>query len=191
MVLSAMLPGAIGMGVSAAAGLTSYFGQRDANQKNLQIAQDNRDFQERMSNTAHQRAMSDLAAAGLNPILAARHGASTPMGASASMQNEMGSAVSSALDARRTMLEINNIRAQNEKLHAETDLTRIMRDVAMEDIKIKSSTARNVAAQTPRLEAEARMDQTTVGAVLRWMQRIGASLPGLGGLFGQPGYGGK
>lgn len=47
-------------------------------------AQKQMDFQERMSNTSYQRAMQDLKAAGLNPILAYRNGADSPSGASGS-----------------------------------------------------------------------------------------------------------
>ena len=45
-------------------------------------AQKNRDWQERLSNTAYQRAVSDMKAAGINPILRAKlGGAETPGGA--------------------------------------------------------------------------------------------------------------
>lgn len=122
----------IGAGISAAGSfLTNSTNSENVdktNAANALQAQMNRDFQERMSNTAYQRGMSDMKAAGLNPILAyQKGGASSPSGSQATMQpfeikgNPAESAVNTALAMRNAKLDAANKYATNFNIQADTD----------------------------------------------------------------------
>ena len=91
-------PAGAAIGGAIGGGLDSSMAQQQTNRDNSYQAALNRQFQWDMSSTAYQRAVNDMRAAGLNPVLAySQGGASTGSGSVAVMQNpETASAQSAA-----------------------------------------------------------------------------------------------
>lgn len=120
--IGAFFGGSAGAQAGALAGgaISSALGASEANEANLGIANNQMNFQREMSNTAHQREVADLKAAGLNPILSAGGGgASAPSGASAVMQNEapdFSHAITSGLDAKLKQQNLDNLLAEQKNL---------------------------------------------------------------------------
>ena len=100
----------LGMAGSAIGGMFGYKGQKDTNVASAQQAQQQMDFQERMSNTSVQRRMADLKAAGINPILAGSKEASSPAGQQAPVGNKAAAAINSAMNvAQLNSIELDNM----------------------------------------------------------------------------------
>lgn len=133
-----------------------YLGQSSANKANQDIANRQMQFQADMSGTAYQRAVKDMEAAGLNPMLAySQGGASTPQGASIPVQNEF----SSAQQAQLISAQMDNIRADTDQKSAQTGLIQ-----AQSLVQGAQAISAQSAAQTSVLDLKVRQALADMGS---------------------------
>lgn len=156
-----------------------------ANAAQIASAREQMAFQEKMSNTAIRRQMSDLRAAGLNPILAAKYmGASSPTGAQATIQNAapyISSAAQSAAQAQISagqsmadtfrsipgmiqadnsakLIESQEAKVQQENLKIQEDIKSIpvARDLTREQQRVAATQVKRLKAEIKNIVEETR-----------------------------------
>lgn len=101
---------------SALSGIAGYASAKATNKSNEAMSQKQMDFQERMSNTAHQREVKDLRKAGLNPILSVNKGASTPAGSMATMEDAGAAAINAASASHAMRIQRQQVELQKKEL---------------------------------------------------------------------------
>lgn len=134
--------GLMGIGLSMIPGVGGYMGQKEANKANAAQSAAQMQFQERMSSTAHQREVEDLKKAGLNPLLSANAGASSPPGAMAEMKNSLeslgqtGKGIADLFLAKEQIAKTNADRqlVESQKKNVDMDTTVKAKDVPKSDV---------------------------------------------------------
>jgi len=179
--------GLLGAGVSALGG---FLGQQQANSASSDAANQQMQFQQSMSNTSYQRAVKDMEAAGLNPMLAySQGGASAPIGAMPStFGNKWQSGINSAVDSQKWRLghQEEKIKKPLEKVaegatpHIEKGVDAINKTVEVLSDSLAKAVVHIEDAVKGSSVNSALSSTSVVGNAADLARRAAAAIPGLG-----------
>lgn len=131
---------------------------QETNDKQIQLAREQTAFQERMSNSAYQRAVVDMRAAGLNPALAYQNGgASVPTGQMASLtaprKGDIGAGLMNTGKALATQ------GADIQQVSSQTDLNKANAQMAEVTTQKLSSNAKEAEHNIEYADAKAKREK--------------------------------
>lgn len=162
---SLLLPMLGQLGGSAISGGLDFLGTSSANAANTANAQAQRDWQTMMDNTKYQRAVKDLQAAGLNPMMAyGNMSASTPSGAMpAPMQSTLAGSAGAIRESASKISEMGQRQAQSELLRQQVEQSKMTNAQMAAQIKeidskigLNNAEVLRVLATIPQIKASAR-----------------------------------
>lgn len=157
--------------IIAAAG--SIAGGLLGNKASAKEAEKNRNFQEDMSNTSYQRAVADMKAAGLSPMLAySQGGASTPSGGQAPQSDVITPAVHSGLAAYNAELATKQNEANVANTRADTAVKQATESKIKSETPAEGQYQQRYQMEMNKLSVEYNLTNEKVAAVMEEIKNL-------------------
>lgn len=162
------LAGGAAMGGQAVSAYADYKSQQETNKTNIGMANQQMQFQERMSSTAHTREMADYKEAGLNPMLAMKGGAAMGSGAATNIQaptigDKLNANIATALNTARMKKEFSQADASIALNRAQAKSQATQQKLNVASAKVAKANENKLKAQLPGIHEEALYKRDKAG----------------------------